>query len=102
MGGDNWVDLRPYDPSLLPSLIESRTFAPTTRVGFVNLTQADVLLYGVAYDGTEGILDTYASRELSRDIAQGQLVQIWLIKDLDGRNLAVFQTLEKTGRILIG
>ena len=27
-GGGRWVDLRPYDPSLLPSLSESRTFGP--------------------------------------------------------------------------
>ena len=27
-GGGRWVDLRPYDPTLLPSLSESRTFGP--------------------------------------------------------------------------
>ena len=98
-GGGRWVDLRPYDPSLLPSLSESRTFGPRTHIAIVNLTQADVLLYRVRYDGTEAFshrVPPWYIRVSSRTVNE-----IRLIKDLNGRNLAVFQTVEKTGRILI-
>ena len=98
-GGGRWVDLGPYDPSLLPSLSESRTFGPRTHIAIVNLTQADVLLYKVHYDGTEELSHrvlTWHTR-----VSSPMVNEIRLIKDLNGRNLAVFQTLEKTGRILI-
>ena len=98
-GGGRWVDLRPYDPSLLPSLSESRTFGPRTHIAIVNLTQADVLLYRVRYDGTEAFshrVPPWYIRVSSRTVNE-----IRLIKDLNGRNLAVFQTVEKIGRILI-
>ena len=98
-GGGRWVDLGPYDPSLLPSLSESRTFGPRPHIAIVNLTQADVLLYKVHYDGTEELSHrvlTWHTR-----VSSPTVNEIRLIKDLNGRNLAVFQTLEKTGRILI-
>ena len=98
-GGGRWVDLRPYDPSLLPSLNESRTRGPRTHVAFVNLTQADVLLYGVARDGTEGFWTRVPPGYIR--VTGGTTNDIWLAKNSNGKNLAVFQTLEKTGRILI-
>ena len=98
-GGGRWVDLRPYDPNLLPSLNKSRTAGSPTGIAFINLTQADVLLYGVRYDGTE---------EFKARVPPGWIRavgattnEMWLVKDSNGRNLAVFQALEKTGRILI-
>ena len=98
-GGNKWVDLRPYDPSLLPSLNESRTAGPPTGIAFINLTQVDVLLYEVGYDGTE----FFWTRVTPGIIRAGGTIanKMWLVKDLNGRNLAVFQTVEKTGRILI-
>ena len=98
-GGGRWVDLRPYDPSLLPSLIESITFGPPTMVAFVNLTQADVLLYRVRYDGTEKFWTRVPPWYIR--VSSPTANEIRLIKDLNGRNLAVFQTAEKIGRILI-
>ena len=100
-GGDNWVDLRPYDPSLLPSLIESRTFGPTTTIGFVNLTQADILVYGVGDDGTEEFWTRMPPGNF-RTGSSSSVTQIRLIKDLNGRNLAVFQSKGKLGRAIIG
>ena len=99
-GGDKWVDLRPYDPNLLPSLNESRTAGSPTGIGFINLTQADVLLYGVRYDGTE----EFWTRVPPGYIRAGGTTtnEMWLVKDLNGKNLAVFQALEKPGRALIG
>ena len=98
-GGGRWVDLRPYDPNLLPSLIESITFGPRTHIAIVNLTQADVLLYKVRYDGTEGF--SHRLLPWHTRVSSPMVNEIRLIKDLNGRNLAVFQTVEKIGRILI-
>ena len=98
-GGGRWVDLRPYDPSLLPSLSESRTAGPRTTVAFVNLTRSYVLVYPVGYDGTPELW-TQLPPGFVR-VTPGTTNEIWLVKDSNGRNLAVFQALEKTGRILI-
>ena len=92
-GGGRWVDLRPYDPSLLPSLSESRTFGPSTHIAIVNLTQADVLLYKVRYDGTEEFSHRVPPWYIR--VSSRMVNEIRLIKDLNGRNLAVFQTLGK-------
>ena len=99
-GGGRWVDLRPYDPNLLPSLNKSRTVGSPTGIAFINLTQADVLLYGVRYDGTE----EFWTRVPPGYIRAGGTTtnEMWLVKDLNGKNLAVFQALEKPGRALIG
>ena len=99
-GGGRWVDLRPYDPNLLPSLNKSRTVGSPTGIAFINLTQADVLLYGVRYDGTE----EFWTRVPPGWIRAGGTTtnEMWLVKDSNGRNLAVFQALEKPGRALIG
>ena len=98
-GGGRWVDLRPYDSSLLPSLSESRTAGPRTTVAFVNLTRSYVLVYPVGYDGTPELW-TQLPPGFVR-VTPGTTNEIWLVKDSNGRNLAVFQALEKTGRILI-
>ncbi len=98
-GGDNWVDLRPYDPSLIPILNESRTRGAGSRLAYLNLTQADVLLYRVRYDGTERFRRRVPSGDFLWSGPRANKLQ--LIKDLNGRNLAVFQPVEKTGRILI-
>ena len=98
-GGDNWVDLRPYDPSLVPILNESRTRGAGSRIAYMNLTQADVLLYRVRYDGTESFRRRVPSGDFLWSGPRANKLQ--LIKDLNGRNLAVFQPVEKTGRILI-
>ena len=97
-GGGRWVNLRPYDPNLLSSLNKSRTRGPRTHIAFVNLTQADVLLYGLRYDGTEEFWTRVPPGYIR--VASPSVNAIWLIKDLDGRNLAVFQIVKKTGRIL--
>ena len=99
-GGDKWVDLRPYDPNLLPSLNESRTAGPPTEIYFMNFTPTDIFVYGVGYDGTEDfwtriLPDPWYIRGHSCNTND-----IWLIKDSNGKNLAVFQAVEKTGRAL--
>ena len=98
-GGDNWVDLRPYDPSLIPILNESRPPGRLTGISFLNVTQADVLLYFVRRDGTEGYW-TRARPGIARGTPTRTDV-LWLIKDPNGRNLAVFQPVEQAGRAII-
>ena len=98
-GGNNWVDLTPYDPSLLPSLNESRTHGPYVMVGFINLTDADVFVYPVAPNGTARLWTRIDPGRIRPTVAIAN--EIWLIKDLNGRDLALFQAVEKAGRILI-
>ena len=59
-GEGRWVDLRPYEPNVLPSLNESRTVGPSTTIHFINLTRAEVLVYEVGYDGTGVALGTHS------------------------------------------
>ena len=98
-GGDYWVDLRPYDPSLIPILNESRTVGNLTEIAFFNLTQANVLLYEVGYDGTESFWFRVAPGVIRSRRAFAH--SLWLIKDSNGKNLAAFQAVEKVGRFLI-
>ena len=98
-GGDNWVDLRPYDPSLISSLDESRTVGDRTMTAFVNLTQASVLVYRVRRDGTEGFWTRVRPGRVRWHPSYPN--DRWLIKDSNGKNLAVFQSVKKTGRALI-
>ena len=97
-GGDNWVDLIPYDPSLISSLNGSSNPRHLTGIGFINITQSDVLLYEVS--GTE----SYYWTRLTPGISRGRpttMDTIWLIKDLNGKDLAIFQPVEQMGRVII-
>ena len=97
---NEWVNLPPYDPSLIPILNESRTGGSRTDILSVTLSSTEVLLYRLFPDGTE----TFARRVPPNDAIthfNAEVGDLMLIKDLNGRNLAVFQAVEKTGRILI-
>ena len=98
-GGGKWVDLRPYDPSLLLSLNESRTVGKDTMITFMNFTQTDILLYWVSWDGTENFWKRVPPHETQWTPTRAG--SIYLIKDSLGKNLAVFQAVAKTGRALI-
>ena len=98
-GGGRWVDLKPYDPTLLPNLIESITFGPRTMFVLVNLSGEDVLLYKVSPNGTE----RYRMRVSPNFIryTSGRVGQLLVVRDSHGKNLAVFQADEKIGRVFI-
>ena len=98
-GGGEWVNLKPYNPDQLLSLTKSNVLGDATTVVFVNLSKVDVLLYGVHSDGTEG----YWTRVPPGYIREtpSKINEIWIVKDTNGRNLAVFRTEKKTGRALI-
>ena len=100
-GGDYWVDLRPYDPNLLPRLNQSRTAgSPSEGIAFVNLTQARILVYWAGYDGTADYWTIVNPGGLR--VNGGWTNDIWLIKDHNGKDLVLFQSKGKLGRAIIG
>ena len=97
-----WVNLPPYDSSLIPSLNESRTKGGSTVIFFVNGSDNDVFLYWVLSDGTESFITRIpflASPIRALDCGVGELL---VAKDTTGRNIAVFQAVEKAGRAFVG
>ena len=120
---NEWVNLPPYNPSLIPKLNESRTrgdhtgilFANTDLIGaggandtwdqteilFVNTIDAEVLLYWVNPDGTETLHYRSPPNTWAIDLSPCRVGDLLLAKDVTGRNLAVFQAVKKTGRALV-
>ena len=98
-GGDKWVDLEGHNPSLLPNLRsgDSRT---ETAIIFVNLTEAEIAYYWVDGEGEERHYGKVAAGDFVNQHTYAG--HIWLVKDGDGSNLAVFRAEEKTGRALVG
>ena len=99
---NEWVNLPPYDPSLIPRLNESRTKGGSTVIFFVNGSDNDVFLYWVLSDGTESFITRIpflASPIRALYCGVGELL---VAKDTTGRNIAVFQAVEKAGRAFVG
>ena len=99
-GGGKWVNLKQYSPNQLSRLARLSVPEDTTTMVFVNFTRADVLLYEVISAGTERYWSRCAPG--CTRVRPTRINKIWLIKDLDGRNIAVFQAEEKIGRAVIG
>ena len=100
-GGDDWVDLKPYDPSELANLKKSRTPGARMVVYFFNLTQTDVFVYVGHADGFEQLW-TRVPPNFIRGWDVGRTGDLYVIKDTDGRNLVGFQAEGKLGRAMIG
>ncbi len=98
-GGGKWVDLKPYNPDQLSSLTKSNVLGDTTMVVFVNLSKVNVLVYGVRSDGTERYWTRIPPGYIR--VKSGKINEIWIVKDTNDRNLAVFRPEAKTGRALI-
>ena len=96
-----WVNLPPYDPSLIPNLNESRTRGDHTEILFANTSDAEVLLYWVNPDSTETLHYRVPPNAWAIDHFPCRVGDLLLAKDSTGRNLAVFQAVEKTGRALV-
>ena len=90
---DEWVNLKQYDPSELSSL--TRTRGDETEIIFINATSADIKTYWINDDGME-IEYFPLSRSGFRTLGS-RVGDIWIIKNENGENLAVFQAREKTG-----
>ena len=97
-GGDRWVELESHDPSLLLNL-RSGDSQTETAIIFVNLTEAEIAYYWVDGAGEERHYGKVATGDfVNQHTFSGH---IWLVKDADGGNLAVFRAEEKTGRALV-
>ena len=94
-GGGEWVNLKPYSPDQLSRL--TKPLGDTSMwVVFVNFTQADVFYFHQRDETWYKIPPGFVRYE------QSKINQIWLVKDSNERNIAVFQAEEKTGRAMIG
>ncbi|MYC12561.1 MAG: hypothetical protein F4Y39_02410, partial [Gemmatimonadetes bacterium] len=96
-GGDKWVDLNRQDPSALSSL-KSETGGDRTEVIFVNQTKGDIFFYWLDFDGKLRYYERVAPNRIR--VQRTYTGHVWLAKAY-GRDLAVFQAGEKTGRALI-
>ncbi len=97
-GGDEWVNLEPYYPNQLSRL--SMTSGKETEIIFVNNSTIEVLFYWLDFDHSEKYYGRVAA---CNSTTQGTFAgHIWLVKDQDGKNLAMFQAEAKTGRAFIG
>ena len=101
-GGGEWVDWPLYDPSKLTSLNESKTVGDYAEFLLVNLTGTDVSLHKVNSDETEVF---HARQSSDIRIFGTNAGDIWLLKDENGNNLALFRAeeipKEKIARVLI-
>ena len=100
-GNGAWANLKLYDPNQLSHLTKSSVLGDQTTFVCVNLSQTDVLLYRVYPDGTEEYW-TRVPPDTFRVSGRVGINEVWLIKDVNDRNLALFQTVENAGRALIG
>lgn len=97
-GDGKWIALDEQDLSLLPNL-KSGDDDTETAIIIVNSTKAEIAYYWVDYEGNEKFYgkiapDTFVNQHTYAG-------HIWLIKDVNGQNLAVFHAKEKTGRALV-
>ena len=97
-GGGKWIDLKEHDLSLLPNL-RSTDSDTETAIIFVNGTKIEIAYYWVDHKGEEKhygkiAVDTFVNQ-------QTYAGHIWLVKDVNGDNLAVFRAEEKAGRAFV-
>ena len=97
-GGGKWVNLKGQHLSLLPTL-KSEDDDTETAVLFVNGTEAEIAYYWVDYEGKEKSYGKIAPGDFVNH--QTYVGHVWLIKDVNGQNLAVFRAEGKTGRALV-
>lgn len=98
-GGDKWVDLKRHEPTQLSALTSSND-GGNTAILFVNNSAAEITYYWVDAEGKESYRGRAAAEAYS--IQHTHAGHIWLVKDQNDENLAVFQAVEKTGRAFIG
>lgn len=97
-GDGKWVNLEEQDLSSLPSL-KSGDDNTETALLFVNSTKAEIAYYWVDYEGNEKFYGKIAPDAFVNQHTYAG--HVWLIKDVDGNNLAVFRAKAETGRALV-
>lgn len=98
-GDGRWVNLEKQNLSSLPSL-KSGDNDTETAVLFVNGTETEIAYYWVDYEGNEKSYGQIAPNAFVNH--QTYIGHVWLIKDVNGNNIAVFRAEEQTGRALVG
>ncbi len=97
-GDGKWVNLKEQDLNLLPNL-KSEDDARKTTIIFVNATKSEIACYWVDYEGNEESYGKIASDSFVNHHTYAG--HVWLVKDMNGRNLSVFRAAKKTGCALI-
>ena len=97
-GGGRWVNLQEQNLSSLPNL-KSGDDATETAVTFMNSTKSEIAYCWVDSEGNEKSYGKIAPDSFVNQHTYAG--HVWLIKDVNGQNLAVFRAEEKTGRALI-
>ena len=97
-GDGKWINLEEQNLNLLPSL-KSGDGDTGTVVLFVNNTEAEIAYYWVDHEGNEKFYGKIVPGDFVNH--QTYVGHIWLIKDVDGNNLAVFRAEIETGRALV-
>ena len=98
-GGGRWVNLGELDLSSLPNL-RSGHGGTETAVIFVNATEAKISYYWVDFVGNQEFYGTVTPGHVTTQSTFAG--HVWLIKDVNGRNLAVFRATNRTGRAITG
>ena len=105
---NEWVNLPPYAPALIPSLNESRNKggqddAPVvwTDILVANTIDAQILFYWVNPDGTETLHYRFPPNPWMIAHFGCRVGDLLLAKDATGSPLAVFQAVEKVGRAIM-
>ena len=97
-GDGKWVHLKEQDLNLLPNL-KSKDDARKSTIIFVNATKSEVAYYWVDSEGNEEAYGKIAPDAFVNHHTYAG--HVWLVKDVNGQNLAVFRAAEKIGRALI-
>lgn len=97
-GNERWEDLHRFEPNQI-STLESNN-GEHSAILFVNKTAGEITYYWIDADGNESHRGRVAANAFG--VQHTHAGHIWLVKDSNGDNLAIFQGKEKTGRALIG
>ena len=99
---DEWVNIRPYDPAVIPILNALRTRGDGSHILLLNHSGAELLVYFVNPDGTEHLANRFPPYPWLVTEFTMEVGGLLLAKDSSGRPLAVFQAVEKVGRAFVG
>ncbi len=97
-GDGKWINLAEQNLNSLPSL-KSGDDDTETAILFVNGTKAEIAYYWVDSEGNEKFYGKIAPDAFANQ--HTYVGHVWLIKDVDGNNLAVFRAEAETGRALV-
>ncbi len=98
-GDGKWVRLKLYHPSMRENLIESSTRGNYTHIVWVKLIRSEISFYELDAYGNENWVYTATTKEYF-DLGTRAGV-VWLMKDHNGEDLALFRAEERVGRVLI-